>query len=404
MDSRANKDEISFAVWSKMTRKEKKKFKSKKSKKEQILNTKKHDGDADFNKKELFLKYLERKQKGKAERKGEEKKKMEKEGADLSDPTVYERKKKLDFVQATAELEGSKYHNQAKFMKQPLEALGAASRKYKQLNEVREQYNQPKASVPKLDEKEKKELIEMTKKKGSELVFKNEYVEYTADQISHLQIGKAPAKDKWVIASITDDYMNLLKREFDPFWAKIMIYFSCQFYQDKIRKSILKEKDEGMSLEKLISQHPTKRTCKKAREAAFVFIPILFNGHFSLVCYEKSKKTLSFYDPMNNSPHNGPEIMDHIYEFFVAMDTVLKENDEPRVFTGVLKNTPLCPRQKNVFDCGIFTCIFAKLILQQEQLTFSQDDAETYRLAMAKEIKEGVIIGRKYPEVPIIRQ
>jgi len=44
------------------------------------------------------------------------------------------------------------------------------------------------------------------------------------------------------------------------------------------------------------------------------------------------------------------------------------------------------PRQKNHFDCGVFACMYAKLLAQSQKLEFSQQDMPDIRRHIAYEL------------------
>ncbi|CAJ0936290.1 unnamed protein product, partial [Mesorhabditis belari] len=45
-----------------------------------------------------------------------------------------------------------------------------------------------------------------------------------------------------------------------------------------------------------------------------------------------------------------------------------------------------CPQQKNGYDCGVFSCLFAEYASRQADLTFTQADINYYRKRMVWEI------------------
>ena len=46
------------------------------------------------------------------------------------------------------------------------------------------------------------------------------------------------------------------------------------------------------------------------------------------------------------------------------------------------------PRQTNTFDCGVFTCLFAKYLTQKKKFDFNQDDMPNYRAEIEREIRK----------------
>jgi sentrin-specific protease 2 (axin associating molecule) len=115
----------------------------------------------------------------------------------------------------------------------------------------------------------------------------------------------------------------------------------------------------------------------------FVLIPIHDNLHWYLAVFNVRRRTLNVYDSIP-SPERKKTVLRLLRNHI---------RDEHRIKRGVpypygLDEGPssVVPTQNNSHDCGVFTCQFAKAILQAAGLHFCSKDMQVIRRTMIWEI------------------
>jgi len=121
-----------------------------------------------------------------------------------------------------------------------------------------------------------------------------------------------------------------------------------------------------------------------------LFFPIHINEeeHWCLACVDFKNKVITYYDSLGGRNFTClKKILQYL--LFEHLDKK-NANFEP---TGwALTNERNCPRQMNLWDCGIFVCMFAEYLARDVQLTFSQKDMKMFRRQMKSEIKKKKLI------------
>ena len=101
--------------------------------------------------------------------------------------------------------------------------------------------------------------------------------------------------------------------------------------------------------------------------------------HWFLIVAYMSKREIKVFDSMGG---RYPDEVEKVHLFMKAVHKIQKNYDmldEWKIYDLSIK----VPSQKNCNDCGVFMLMFADLILLNEKLLFSQEDANEYRLRIA---------------------
>ncbi len=146
---------------------------------------------------------------------------------------------------------------------------------------------------------------------------------------------------RWLNNTVIDYYFNLLLLDQPNYFS-----FSSYFYTALKTKGIA--------------------TCQKwySKSNIFyfkiIFIPVLLNNHWILVEVDIEISRLILYDSFSSSyNHILEEIVlffSHMYKFYY--NTELSWNFEKL-------HTRLLPKQKNLYDCGMYVCKFAEFIINK---------------------------------------
>ncbi|CCI40892.1 unnamed protein product [Albugo candida] len=121
-----------------------------------------------------------------------------------------------------------------------------------------------------------------------------------------------------------------------------------------------------------------------------IFVPVnLSNTHWCLAVIFMKDKKIQYYDSMRGC---GLRCLETLRRY-ICDEMKDKKNTEIVVDDWELIPTTIdTPQQKNGFDCGVFTCIFAEYVASNHALDFVQRDMEYHRQRMAYNILQGSIV------------
>jgi len=115
-----------------------------------------------------------------------------------------------------------------------------------------------------------------------------------------------------------------------------------------------------------------------------LFIPILFkNSHWCLVYVSFAEKYIKYYDSMGKK---NSECLNLILNYLKLEHYDKKGKQFP--YKMVLTNEDNCPQQSNMWDCGVFVCMFAEYLSRDARLNFSQNHMNKFRIQITLEIKK----------------
>ncbi|VVC31997.1 Hypothetical protein CINCED_3A007028 [Cinara cedri] len=118
---------------------------------------------------------------------------------------------------------------------------------------------------------------------------------------------------------------------------------------------------------------------------SFIYPCLLMDeeNHWSLVCVDFEKKSITYYDSLGNRN-------------FVCLKQILQylmfEHFDKKLVEFLPSGWTLtnmgrhCPQQSNLWDCGVFVCVFAEYLARDEKFDFSQKDMPRFRKQIKSEI------------------
>lgn len=106
-------------------------------------------------------------------------------------------------------------------------------------------------------------------------------------------------------------------------------------------------------------------------------VPVHLRTHWCLAVVDFIHHQICYYDSMGNNNEACFQLLKDYIKSFGQQCAIKKWS------CITPKNIP---HQKNVFDCGIFACMYAKLLAQSQRFEFSQQDMPNIRKQMAFEL------------------
>ena len=76
---------------------------------------------------------------------------------------------------------------------------------------------------------------------------------------------------------------------------------------------------------------------------------------------------------------------------YCQIDDNLSENDD-KLNNGWKQRHPICPKQNNYYDCGVFVCKFMDYITREQKMNFTQVDMEYFRTLIGIELINGNVL------------
>ncbi|CAH6721870.1 hypothetical protein CLIB1444_07S04302 [[Candida] jaroonii] len=124
-------------------------------------------------------------------------------------------------------------------------------------------------------------------------------------------------------------------------------------------------------------------------EKKLIFIPININSsHWALTIINNDTKTIEYYDSLNlrgNMP-----VLKTVQSYMIGEKDRLNAQVDINDWQLISKASP---QQLNGFDCGVFTCICAKYLSRNLDLSYSQGDMANLRNRMILEILDDELTG-----------
>lgn len=122
-----------------------------------------------------------------------------------------------------------------------------------------------------------------------------------------------------------------------------------------------------------------------------VFLPCNINMmHWTCVVIYMQEKRIQFYDSMGGDGYHYTDgLMRYLKDEWAAKKGGELPDVDKWTIVGAEKRIP---RQKNGYDCGVFTCMFADFLSMDRPLTFDQTHINQCRDRIALSILKGVAI------------
>ncbi|SOV16985.1 sentrin-specific protease 1 [Plasmodium sp. gorilla clade G2] len=124
-----------------------------------------------------------------------------------------------------------------------------------------------------------------------------------------------------------------------------------------------------------------------------ILIPLHVGGnHWTLGSIHMKDKKICLYDSLNGS---NKKFFEYMKRYIVDEMKDKKQKDLDISLWAYSKegfSEKGIPHQENGYDCGVFTCMFAKCLSFNREFDFNQRDIKDIRLKMAYEISQGCLV------------
>lgn len=132
----------------------------------------------------------------------------------------------------------------------------------------------------------------------------------------------------------------------------------------------------------------TKNVDIFSKEKVFIPIHIEKDNHWCLVCINFIEKSIKYYDSFGGRNLKCLKLMLQ----YLVLEHFHKKEKEFLPSGWILKNMTKCPQQKNLWDCGVFVCIFAEYLARDAKFDFTQKDMRRFRKQINLEITNDKLI------------
>lgn len=124
-----------------------------------------------------------------------------------------------------------------------------------------------------------------------------------------------------------------------------------------------------------------------------IFIPVHLEEeeHWCLICVDFVEKSIKYYDSLGG---RNFKCLKRILKYLI-LEHINKKGIEFSPGGWLLRNMTKCPQQENLWDCGVFVCMYAEYLSRDAPLRFSQKHMTKFRIQIASEI------GRKKLKKPV---
>ncbi|VWU51740.1 sentrin-specific protease 1, putative, partial [Hepatocystis sp. ex Piliocolobus tephrosceles] len=201
---------------------------------------------------------------------------------------------------------------------------------------------------------------------------------------------KCLINNNWLNDEVINFYLSILQ-EYNQDGEKRNQYnlpkiytFSTFFYQ-------------SLSMNGSYNYNKVSRWTKRKKVDIFTYdlilIPLHIGGnHWTLGAIDMKNKKIKLYDSLNKQNKN---FFYHISQYVVdeMMDKKnIKMTLDDWQYDKEGKSEQGIPQQHNGYDCGVFTCMFAKCLSFNREFDFNQQDIREIRLKMVYEISQGCLV------------
>ena len=224
----------------------------------------------------------------------------------------------------------------------------------------------------------------VTEQKPDETIVKAFNIEITKKLIQPLlcfNYEKTNNKNKWFSDELVNFYLNLVVNgRFNHRLVKKTLTISSQAFLKFKRKSTNDNK-------------PLKYINENIFDYELVIIPICVFDHWSLVAIHTATKKVRYFDSKISLPTNAKR-KDEVKQFI--SDLINSEiNTKTRLADWIFRAEAKVPQQESNFECGLFTCIFAKCLVTNDDITseiFIKEHLNSLCTMLVNEIKSCEIV------------
>lgn len=127
----------------------------------------------------------------------------------------------------------------------------------------------------------------------------------------------------------------------------------------------------------------TKKVDIFSKDKLFIPIHLEEDNHWCLIYVNFNDRSIKYYDSLGGRNFMCLKI---ILKYLI-LEFKDKKEDEFNANGWLLMNVSKCPKQDNLWDCGVFVCMFAEHLARGAPLNFSQSDMHKFREQIAYELQ-----------------
>lgn len=251
------------------------------------------------------------------------------------------------------------------------------------IKDVRQKIPYVFARKLKLSARAKRELIELTgtKEKRSQIEKVVESGFQGSDNLESLWGAKG-----WLTGTIIYHYLEMIAKRSVAYNMHWKVAFLSSYFKlgETVRKMDPKGKDFSVADSKIAEVKEVIKRKNLLQDKNMVVVPIHKGAHWTCYVADLTSKKVTYFDSMG--PHKG----DKKTRGFYLIRKILEEfatKDEKKWSLETIKFDR--PPQTDGSQCGVFVCLFARLMSTNKPITsetVSQEIAEEFRYVMLHEI------------------
>jgi len=224
---------------------------------------------------------------------------------------------------------------------------------------------------------EEKELAERSlwgEGRGDEILASRFSVDLTRRQLECLRPGE------WLNDEVINFYFKLLQERTKAIKASPQVWFANSFFWGKLAGPGAKE----------YNYKEVRRWTIKAKVDIFALDYVIFpmnigETHWAMGAIDIKAKGFRYFDSMTDRPNKNfvPFLQRYVADEHKAKKSAPLQGAED---WNLIPAEPPAPQQRNGYDCGVFTCMFADRFSAGKPLDFDQDDMPELRQRLAARV------------------
>lgn len=128
----------------------------------------------------------------------------------------------------------------------------------------------------------------------------------------------------------------------------------------------------------------TKKIDIFSKKKLLIPIHVEDDNHWCLVCVDFEKKSIGYYDSLGGRNFKCLKLILK----YLMLEHLDKKRKDFHPSGWLLINMKNCPQQLNLWDCGVFVCMFAEYLSRDAPLNFSQKHMTKFRKLITYELKK----------------
>jgi len=128
----------------------------------------------------------------------------------------------------------------------------------------------------------------------------------------------------------------------------------------------------------------TKKIDIFSKKKLFIPVHVEEENHWCLVCVNFTERSIKYFDSLGGRNFKCLKLILK----YLMLEYDDKKGKDFQASGWILMNVKNCPQQMNLWDCGVFVCMFAEYLSRDAPLNFSQKNMERFRRQIEFEIKK----------------